>query len=69
MREQKQTSIMSEQSTTTISSIIAKAGSGHTVITEWVPMMTQGDESGMRQKVDNKLGNTQIVHAEVHVAP
>ena len=48
MREQKQTSIMSEQSTTTVSSITAKAGSGHTVIIGRVPMMTQGDESGMR---------------------
>ena len=32
-------------------------------------MMTQGDESGMRQKADDESGNTQIVHAEVHVTP
>ena len=32
-------------------------------------MMIQGHESGMRQKADDKLENTQIVHAEVHVAP
>ena len=48
MKEQKQTSIMSEQSTTTVLSVIAKAGSGHTVIIEQVLMMTQGDKSSMR---------------------
>ena len=31
--------------------------------------MTQGDESGMRQKVDDELGNMQTLHAEVHAAP
>ena len=60
---------MSEQSTTTVSSVTAKAGSGCTVIIEQVPMMTQGDESGMRQKADDKSGNTQKVHTEVHAAP
>ena len=69
MREQKQTSIMIEQRTTTVSSITAKAGSGCTVIIERVPMMTQGDKSGMRQKADDESGNTPILRAEVHVAP
>ena len=32
-------------------------------------MMTQGDKSGMRQKVDDESGNMQIVCAEVQVAP
>ena len=41
---------MSEQNTTTIPSVNAKAGSGCTVIIERVLMTTQGDESGMRQK-------------------
>ena len=52
---------MSEQSTTTVSSITAKAGSGRTVIIEQVPMMTQGNKSSTRQKMDDELGNTQIV--------
>ena len=67
MREQKQTSIMTEQRTTTVSTITAKAGSGYTVI--MVIMMSQGDESGMRQKADDESGNMQMVCAEVHVAP
>ena len=54
-------SIISEQSTTTISSVTAKARSGCTVIVERVSTMTQGDESSMRQKMDDKSGNTQIV--------
>ena len=61
MREQKQTSIISEQSTTTVLSVTAKAGSGHTVIVEQVLTMTQGDKSSMRQKMDDELGNMQIV--------
>ena len=69
MREQKQTSIMSEQTTTRISNITAKAGSGRTVIIERILMTTQGNKSGMRQKADDELGNTQIVYAEVHAAP
>ena len=31
--------------------------------------MTQGDESSMRQKMNDESGNMQIVRAEVHVAP
>ena len=69
MREQKQTSIMSKQSTTTVSSVTAKAGSGHTVIIQRVLMTTQGNKSGIRQKADDESGNMQIVCAEVHVAP
>ena len=61
MRERKQTSVISEQSTTTVLSITDKAGSGCTVIVEQVSTMTQGDESSMQQKTDDELGNTQIV--------
>ena len=50
-------------------SFTAKAGSGHTVIIEQVPMMTQGNESSMRQKMDGESGSIQIIQAEVHVAP
>ena len=31
--------------------------------------MTQGNESSMRQKMDDGSGNTQVVSAEVHAAP
>ena len=53
-------SIISEQDTTIISSVTAKAGSGCTVIVEQVLTMTQGDKSSMRQKMDDESGNTQI---------
>ena len=53
----------------TISSVTAKAGSGCTINVEQVSAMTQGDESSMRQKTDDKLGNTHLVCAEVHAAP
>ena len=46
-----------------------QAESGCTVIVEKVSAMTQGDKSSMRQKTDDKLGNMQVVQAEVHVAP
>ena len=31
--------------------------------------MTKGDESSMRQKMDDESGSTQIIQAEVHAAP
>ena len=48
---------MSEQGTPTVSSITAKAESGHTMIIERVPTMTQGNKSNMNQNMDDKSGN------------
>ena len=58
---------MSDQSATATPSVAAKTGSGQTVIVECISRTAKGDESGVKQKTDDKSGDLQVVHAEVHM--
>ena len=69
MKEQEHVVESSEQSTAATPTAIAKTGSGQMVVVEHISGTTQGNESSMKQKVDDKSGNTQVVCAEVHMDP
>ena len=39
------------------------------MVVERILEIVKGDESGMKQKTDDESGNTQVIHAEVHMNP
>ena len=68
-KEQKQIKETSDQGAAATPSVTAKTGSGQIVVVKHISEVVKGNESGVKQKMDDESGNTQVIPAEVHMNP
>ena len=66
MEKQVEVMELPDKSVTTSSSVTIKTEHGCRITVEHVADITKGDELRTEQKVDDELGDTQVVWVEVH---